>query len=164
MIADRLREHPERLAVARTLIENGLSVKEGKIFCNEIEIPPIRIARVSKVDRRTVSHAIRMIEDDESLSKIFSNIKPSGHSLKDVARYLELGVVEITPTNAKTPGIIAQASSLIADKNISIRQAIVDDPELSPEPKLMFITERKMPAELIPEFLKITGVSKVSIY
>lgn len=164
MISDRLKDHPERLEVARTLIENGLSIKESKIYCNDIEIPPIRIARVSKVDRRTVSHAIKMIEDDEGLSKIFSNIKSSGHSLRDVARYLDLGVVEITPTDAKTPGILAQASSLIADKNISIRQAIVDDPELSPEPKLMFITENKMPAELIPEFLKINGVSKVSIY
>ncbi len=77
---------------------------------------------------------------------------------------MDFGVVEITPVDAKTPGILAKASSLIADKNISIRQAIVDDPELSPEPKLLLITEKKMPAELIPEFLKIKGVSKVSIY
>jgi len=47
---------------------------------------------------------------------------------------------------------------------LSIRQAIVDDPELSPEPKLTLIVERKIPGELIPELLKIPGVAKVSIY
>ncbi len=163
-MSERLREYPERLAVARTMIENGLSIKDGRIYCNEIEIPPIRIARVAKVDRRTVSCAVKMIEGDEYLRAMFKHIRSAGHSLKDVARYMSFGVVEITPVDAKTPGILAKSSSLIAEKNMSIRQAIVDDPELSPEPKLILISEKKMPAELIPEFLKIKGVSKVSIY
>jgi hypothetical protein len=43
---------------------------------------------------------------------------------------------------------------MILTKNgLSIRQAIVDDPELSPEPKLTLIVEKKIPGELIPEFL-----------
>ena len=49
-------------------------------------------------------------------------------------------------------------------QNISIRQALVDDPELSPEPKLVLIAEKKIPGELIPEFLRIKGVEKVSVY
>jgi predicted regulator of amino acid metabolism with ACT domain len=47
---------------------------------------------------------------------------------------------------------------------LSIRQAIVDDPELSPEPKLTIIVDRKIPGELIPEILKIPEVAKVSVY
>ena len=164
IVSERLKEYPERLAVARTIIENGLSIKDGGIYCNEIEIPPIRIARVTKLDRRTVSCAIKMIEEDEYLCKLFKHIKSAGHSLKDVARHLSFGVVEITPIDAKTPGILAKASTLIAEKDIIIRQAIVDDPELSPEPKLTFITETRIPAELIPEILEIKGVAKVSIY
>ena len=77
---------------------------------------------------------------------------------------MNLGVVEITPVDAKIPGILARSATLIAEKNISIRQAIVDDPELSPEPKLTLVTETKIPGELVPEFLKIRGVAKVSIY
>ncbi|WP_455276656.1 hypothetical protein [[Eubacterium] cellulosolvens] len=164
VVSERLKEYPERLIVARTIIENGLSIKDGKIYCNEIEIPPIRIARVTKLDRRTVLWTIKMIEDNEYLHKLFSHIRSAGHSLKDVAKHLNFGVVEITPIDAKTPGILAKASTLIAQKGISIRQAIVDDPELSPEPKLTFITEERMPPELIPEILKINGVGKVSIY
>jgi len=163
-VMEHLRGHPERLSVARVLIENGLNIKDGKIYCNDIEIPPVRIGRAARVDRRTVAETIRMIEENAELMVIFRNIRSAGHSLKEIARYLNLGVVEITPVNAKTPGILAKSASLIAERNISIRQAIVDDPELSPEPKLTLIAETKIPGELIPEFLKIKGVAKVSVY
>jgi hypothetical protein len=159
-----LEGYPERLNVARVLIENGLSVRNGKIFCNEIEIPPIRIGRVAKVDRRTVSETLKMIERNGELKVIFEGLRSSGHSLKEVARHLELGVVEITPVDARMPGILAKSAMILAEKGISIRQAIVDDPELSPEPKLSLIAETKIPGELIPEFLKVKGVAKVSVY
>jgi len=132
-ISDKLKDYPERLAVARILVENGLSVRDERIWCNEIMVPVIRIAK-------------------------------AGASLREIARHLNFGVVEITPTNASIPGILASSASLMAERNISIRQAIVDDPELSPEPKLTLIAEKKIPGDLIPEFLKINGVDKVSIY
>jgi predicted regulator of amino acid metabolism with ACT domain len=53
---------------------------------------------------------------------------------------------------------------LLSKSDLGIRQAIVDDPELSPEPKLTLIVERKIPGELISELLKIKGVAKVSVY
>jgi hypothetical protein len=159
-----LQSYPERLSVARVLIENGLSVREGKIFCNDIEIPSIRIGRVAGVDRRTVIETLKMIEGTPELKKIFESLRSSGHSLKEVARHLELGVVEITPVDARMPGILAKSAMILAERGISIRQAIVDDPELSPEPKLTLIAERKIPGELIPEFLKVKGVAKVSVY
>lgn len=163
-VAECLRGHPKRLSVARVLVENGLSVRGGKIYCNEIQIPPIRIGRVAGVDRRTVTETIRMIERNPELRVIFDGIRSAGASLREIARHLNLGVVEITPTDARMPGILAGAASLIAGRDISIRQAIVDDPELSPEPRLTLIVEGEVPGELIPEFLKIKGVSKVSVY
>jgi predicted regulator of amino acid metabolism with ACT domain len=163
-VKECLKGYPERLLVARVLIVNGLSVKQGKIYCNEIEIPFVRVGRVAKVDRRTVAETIKSIEENPELQVIFRYMRSAGHSLKEVAKYLNLGVVEITPVNANIPGILAKSASLIAERNISIRQAIVDDPELSPEPRLTLIAETKIPGELIPNFLKIDGVEKVSIY
>jgi predicted regulator of amino acid metabolism with ACT domain len=163
-VVSHLSGYPERLSVAKILVKNGLSVKKGKIYCNDIEIPPIRVARVANVDRRTVAETLNMIERNSELQIIFKYIESAGASLKEIARHLNLGVVEITPINAKTPGIIARSASLIAEKNISIRQAIVDDPELSPEPKLTLITESEIPGDLIPELLKIDGVDRVSVY
>lgn len=163
-VVEYLKGYPERLSVARVLVENGLSVRDGKIYCNEIEIPSIRISRVAGVDRRTVSETIRMIERNPELRIIFREIRSAGLSLKEIARHLNLGVVEITPVNARIPGILAKTATIIAERNISIRQAIVDDPELSPEPKLTLITETKIPGELIPKFLKVKGVAKVSVW
>ena len=163
-VTECLAGYPERLAVARVLIENGLSVKAGRIYCNDIEIPAVRIGLVAKVDRRTVAETVKAVEGNAELRVLFRHIRTAGHSLKEVARYLNMGVVEINPVNARTPGILAKSASLLAEKKISIRQAIVDDPELSPEPKLTLIAETKIPGELIPKFLTIDGVVKVSVY
>ncbi len=163
-VEEHFESHPERLAVAKILVENGLSVKEDRIFCNEIEIATINIARISGVDRRTVKETVKMINKTPELQSIFGHLRSSGHSLKEIAKYLNLGVVEITPTDARTPGILASSATLLAKRNICIRQALVDDPELSPEPKLTLITEVKIPGDLISELLKIMGVEKVSVF
>jgi hypothetical protein len=159
-----LEQYPERLKVARVLIENGLSVQDNKIRLNQIEIPPVRIARVAGVDRRTVNETLNSIEANSELKLIFEEIRPAGPSLKEIAKHLSLGVLEITPVNAKSLGILANAAMLLNRAGLSIRQAIVDDPELSPEPKLTLIVEKKIPGELIPELLNIPGIAKVSVY
>ena len=163
-ISERLQDYPERLAVAKVLVENGLSVRNGDIFCDKLGISTVEVGRAARVDRRTVTKTIQTIEENPELQVIFSNIKPAGTSLREIARYLKLGVVEITPVNARTPGILASSASLLAQRNLSIRQAIVDDPELSPEPKLVLIVEKQIPGDLRPELLKVKGVSKVSVY
>ncbi|MDR0470172.1 MAG: amino acid-binding protein [Nitrososphaerota archaeon] len=163
-IETQLQQYPERLKVTRVLIENGLSVKNNKIYVNKIEIPPIRVARAANVDRRTVNETLSSIHNNPELCMIFEQIRPAGHSLKEIAKHLNLGVVEITPTNATGIGILSNTAVILNNAGLSIRQAIVDDPELSPEPKLTFIVERKIPGELIPELLKVPGVAKVSVY
>jgi predicted regulator of amino acid metabolism with ACT domain len=163
-IKSQLEAYPERLKVARVLIENGLSAQADKIYLNQIEIPPIRIARVAGVDRRTVNETLHTIQANPELRMIFEEIRPAGHSLKEIAKHLDLGVIEITPTSAATHGILANSASALNKAGLGIRQAIVDDPELSPEPKLTLIVERKIPGELIPELLKVPGIAKVSVY
>jgi predicted regulator of amino acid metabolism with ACT domain len=163
-IKKHLQEYPERLRVARVLVENGLSAKDGKIYLNQIEIPPVRIARAAEVDRRTVNETLNVIKTNRELRLIFEEIRPAGHSLKEIAKHLNLGVLEITPVDAKIPGILANSAMILTKAGLSIRQAIVDDPELSPEPKLTLIVEKKIPGELIPELLKIKGVAKVAVY
>ena len=162
-IKKRLQEYPERLRVARVLVENGLSAKDGKIYLNQIEIPPVRIARAAGVDRRTVNETLNTIKTNRELRLIFEELRPAGHSLKEIAKPLNLGVVEITPDDAKTPGILAKSAMILSQANLSIRQAIVDDPELSPEPKLTLIVEKKIPGELIPKLLKVKGIAKIAV-
>jgi len=157
-------EYPERLKVARVLVENGLSARNGRVYLNQIEIPPVRIARVAGVDRRTVNETLKTIKANRELRLVFEEIRSAGHSLKEIAKPLNLGVVEITPIDAKTAGILAKSATILAKAGLSIRQAIVDDPELSPEPKLTLIVEKKIPGDLISELLNIKGIAKVAMY
>ena len=163
-ISKYFKNHPERLSVAKVLVENGLSVRENRIYCNKIEVPAIRVARAVKLDRRTVVETVRMIEKNEELKVIFTHIRSAGLSLREIARHFDYGVMEITPEDPRKAGILADASSLLAKHGISIRHALVDDPELHPKAKLTLIAERKIPGNLIPKFLKIKGVAQVSIY
>ena len=163
-VAAAMAGHSERLIVVKLLIDNGLAIRASRIYLNEIEIPTVKVARVAKVDRRTVVETIRMIERSPELSILFSKFQSAGLSLKGVAHHFGLGVIEIIATDPHKPGIIAGSSRLMSEAGISIRQALVDDPELSPEPKLVLIGDRPVPGELIPKLLKIQGISKVSVY
>ena len=158
-----VESHPERLQVARLCLENGLAIRKDGIFLNQIEIPTLRIARAASVDRRTVVETMRMVSGNKELSAIFENLQSAGLSLRGVAKQLGLGVVEITAEDPKMVGILSSSSTLLADAGISIRQALVDDPELVPEPKLTLIGNRSVPGKIIPEILKIKGVAKVSV-
>ena len=75
-----------------------------------------------------------------------------------------LGVVEITADDPHKVGILANASGILAEHGISIGQALVEDPELNPEPKLTLIGDRVIPGKAIPLILKIPGVARVSVY
>src|SRR5207245_11007323 len=101
---------------------------------------------------------------DSDLHVIFEHLQSAGLSLNVIAKQLGLGVVEITASDPKDVGILAGASKLLADAGISIRQALVDDPELSPEPKLTLIGDSSVPRNIIPEMLKIKGVHRTSVY
>ena len=162
-IKKHFESYPERLQVARVLVENGLSAIGCRVYLNEIEIPPVRVARVARVDRRTVNETLNAIETNPDLKMIFSEIRPAGASLKEIAKHLKLGVVEITVVDPKAHGILANSATILTEAGLGIRQAIVDDPELSPEPKLTLIVDKNIPGEIIPQLLKMEGVARVSV-
>src|SRR5713226_4684299 len=155
---------PERLQVAKFLLKNGLSVKGDKIYVNEVEVPTLKVDRAIGADIPTVNKTIRAMNMHKESETVFSKLESAGPSLRAVAKQMGLGVVEITADNPNKIGILANASRVLAEHGISIRQALVDDPELSPEPRLTLIGDRTVPGEAIPLLLKISGVSKVSVY
>ena len=163
-IKHKFEKYPARMDVARKIIEYGLRVGEkGKIYCGDIEISDVAIARATKVDRRSIKATVNIILEDEQLAKIFKNITPAGPLVKNVAKDLGFGIVEIE-AEAGNPGIIASATDLIATNRISIRQVHAGDPEFEENPRLTIITEKPIEGNLINEFLEIDGVKRVSIY
>jgi hypothetical protein len=163
-IKHKFEKFPARMAVAGKIVELGLRVGEkGKIYCGDVEISDVALARAADVDRRAVRATVDVILSDEDLKSIFGNLWPAGAFLKNVAADLGFGVVEIE-AEAGSPGIVAQATYLISQEKISIRQAHAGDPELEEHPRLTIITEKPVKGELINQFLKISGVKRVSIY
>ena len=121
------------------------------------------LATAADVDRRAIKSTIEIIREDEELNKLFSNIIPAGTLLKNIAKNLELGVIEIE-VGSESEGILAATTNLITKKGIGIRQAYAEDTELQEAPILTIITEEPVKGDLINEFLKIKGVTRVSIY
>jgi uncharacterized protein len=163
-IVTTMANHPERLKVVRILLESGLAIRRSRIYLNDIEVPVVKIARVAGVDRRTVGETIKSIESNPELKSIFEKLGSAGISLKGVAHDLGLGTVEILVENPAKAGIIAGASRLLSEAGISIRQALVDDPDLVPEPKLVLIADRPVPGELVTKLREIPGVVRVALY
>ena len=95
--------------------------------------------------------------------RFFSQLLPTNH-LKNAASAMGWSAIEIVPMNAHEPGIVAGVSEILARGGISVRQAIVDDPMTSEEPKLFIVTESQVPSDLIPVIRQAKGVKGVTIY
>lgn len=145
------------------MLEYGLRVRGGRVHCGEARMSEASLGRTAGVDRRVVRATIETIEGNEELTGIFSRLWPVCH-LKEVAPLMGWGAIEIVPTDARRPGILAGVSTIIARASISIRQVVVDDPEVVDEPRGFIITDSPVPAELLPEIKAVKGVQGVVIY
>ena len=154
---------PSQGKVARLLLENGLRVSEGNVYCGDIKLADSAVGRAAGVDRRIVRATVETIEGSTELFKVYSKLLPTV-MLKDVAPVMGWTAIEIIPVNAQMPGILADVAGIIAKAGISIRQAIVDDPELSAEPRLYVITGAPVPPDLIPEIKACKGVKSILIH
>jgi hypothetical protein len=154
---------PSQQAVIRLLLERGFSVNdEGRVVSGGIEIPNTGIAREIGVDRRVVDSTTDAILADPELRRIFQNIS-SIPSLMDLAPVLDLTVLTVEVEDADQPGIVATVTTLIADRDISIRQTISEDPEFTDDPKLYVVTDGEVPGDLLTELSALGFVRRVSI-
>ena len=163
-INQKFKKYPARIRVAEKMIELGLSLNEdGKIYCGNLKISDKALATAADVDRRVIKSTIDIIKDDEELYNLFKNIIPAGTLLKNIAKNLNLGVVQIE-VGSDNEGILAATANLISKNGIGIIQAYAEDTELQKSPILTIITEEPVKGDLINEFLKIKVVTRVSIY
>ncbi len=163
----KVKHYFERLPgqgrVAQLMLQHGLRVKGGKVFCGNIRVSETALGRAAGVDRRVITATVGTIEAHEELSQIFGRLWPVCH-LKEVAPLMQWGAIEIVPTDAKKPGILAGVSSIIARASISIRQVVVDDPDVVDQPRGFIITDAPVPTELLPAIKAVPGVQGVVIY
>lgn len=163
VLIDHFRRYPAQERVVRLMIQNGLRIKDDAICAGDIVIADTAIGRAADVDRRIVRSTVETILGDPRLNRVFTRLAPTLH-LKDVAPELGCGVIEIKVADARQPGILAGVSRVISEGKLSIRQAIVEDPDFTEEPKLFVVTETRVPGQLIPLLQAIPGVRGVTVY
>ena len=160
-IMEKFEGSPSQQAVIRLLLERGFSVNdEGRVVSGGIEIPNTGIAREIGVDRRVVDSTTDVILDDPELRRIFQNITAIP-SLMDLAPVLDLSVLTVWVDDETESGIVADVTTAIADRGISIRQVISEDPEFVDDPKLYVITDAALPGDLLVEIRELPYVRRV---
>ncbi len=162
-IANYFEKYPSQAKVARYLLKYGLRIHGDRVYCGDVQIADSALARAAGVDRRVVKSTVETIKGDSTLQKFFSQLLPTNH-LKNAASAMGWSAIEIVPVNAHEPGIISGVAEILMRSNISIRQAIVDDPMTSEEPKLFIVTDSMVPSEIIPLIRQARGVRGVTIY
>ena len=162
-IMEKFEGSPSQQEVVRLLLERGFSVsEEGRVVSGGIEIPDTQIARELGVDRRVVDSTTDALLADDDLRPIFRNIS-SIPSLRDLAPVLDLTVLTVEVRDAEQSGIVATVTSMIADRGVSIRQAITEDPEFTDEPRLYVITDEPIPGGLLTDIKNLAFVRRVGI-
>ena len=163
-VEEKFKKYPARIRVAEKMIELGLSLNDdGKIYCGNLKISDKALATAANVDRRAIKSTIEIIKNDPELFELFNNIIPAGTLLKNVAKIIDLGIIEIE-VGTSNEGVLAAATDLISKNKLNIRQAYAEDNKMQEKPLLTIITDRPIEGKLINEFLKIKGVNRVSIY
>jgi hypothetical protein len=81
----------------------------------------------------------------------------------DLAPVLDLSVLTIEPNDAERPGIVAEVTGLLADRGISIRQTVSEDPEFTDDPRLYVVTDDPIPGDLLNELSALDFVRRISI-
>lgn len=162
-IMGKFEDSPGQQQVIRLLLERGFSVNDdGRVVSGSIEIPDTQVAREAGVDRRVVNATTEAILADETLAPIFRNISQIP-SLMDLAPVIDLTVVTVTVEAADEPGIVAAVTQQFADRGISLRQTISEDPEFTDEPRLYVVVDGELPGDLVTELTNLPFVRRVEL-
>ncbi|HWQ67635.1 MAG TPA: regulator of amino acid metabolism, contains ACT domain protein [Methanospirillum sp.] len=153
-------DSPSQSRVVRFLLQNGFGVnEEGRICCNTIPIASTQIATEVGVDRRVVDSTAKRILCSP-YREIFIAMRATP-DLTLIADHLSLSVITILPDDATRPGIVDACIHILSNHGIGIRQVFVTDPHLSEEPRLVIITEKLIPAQVIEELRALPVVRKI---
>jgi hypothetical protein len=162
-IMEKFSDSPSQQRVIRLLLERGFSVNDdGRVVSGGIEIPNTGIAREVEVDRRVVDATTDAILADDDLRPIFQNIS-AVPSLMDLAPVLDLTVLTVAVRDAEESGIVAAVTTAIADRDLTIRQVLSEDPEFTDEPRLYVIVDGEVPGELLTEVRAFEFVRRIEL-
>lgn len=161
---ERISKHfqnlPAQEQVAKLLLKQGISVRDGMAYCGNVEQSDTAVARAINVDRRVVRSTINRIMDVPDLLNLFSKIQ-SMLLLSDAASEIGCSCIEVVPTDATMPGIMAGIMNVMSSAGINIRQAVVSDPQNLTGSHLIIVADGEIPGDVMTDIRKCRGVASV---
>ncbi len=162
IVKEYFKNFPARKKVAEILVNNGISVRNSKLYLGNVEISVNSIARAAGVNRKIIYHTIEYIEKTYELKSIFERLHPI-NSLINVAPIMGWEVLEIQFKQGKFGCSLERISKILSDKACEIRQ-IIGEREIIDSNKLSIVIEKPIKIGTIEEIRKIEGVESIIIH
>ena len=127
------KEKPVKARIARGFVNLGISVRGGKLFVGNIEIPIKAVSDALDINRKTVYSFISEVEGDFVLREIFSRISP----VSDISRIAPILGYEVITADVmhsdigKFVRIISSSSNIIYLHFLNDRLTAAYEPGLS---------------------------------
>jgi len=117
-IANYFGRYPSQAKVAKLLLENGMRVSEGRIYCGEVEVADVSLGRAAGGGPEDRPRRHRDHRGPVPICRrCFAALRPT-LLLRDVAPVMGWSAIEIIPSNATTTGIVADVTTVISNAGI----------------------------------------------
>jgi len=156
-LINKFRRRKAGFEIARLMLESGMRIgADGHYYIGDIRVADSAISDALKINRQIVRDTAEFILEDVEIGQVFTKLKPSGSNLVEAASVLGLRalVIEANPNNI---GVVSAVMKVFGDLGIMVHQAIVDDVELYPEPRITILYKGGHDEELIKK-LSATGI------
>ncbi len=162
ILEDYFKNYPARKKVAEFLFENGLSVKKGRIYLRDVEVPISELARIIGVNRKIVYHTIEYIEKTYPLKLIFEKLNPLP-SLIDVAPLMGWEVLEIELDKDLYLKAFSSVLALLGQHGVRVTE--VFSRNLLEEPtRLYLVIDGILPVEAFIRIKEVEGFKKLILH
>lgn len=159
IVDDYFKSFPARKKVAEFMVRNGLSVRNGRIYCNDLEISISELSRSVKVNRKIVYYTIEMIENSPPLKLLFKNLR-SGLKLEEVAPLMGWEVLEIEGSKETQKFILARVLKILEDEECEIIS--LDSKNMYGEvPSFCIVVDKPLPVDVLIQIREIPGIKKL---
>jgi len=156
------KNFPARRKVAEFLFETGLSVKNGKIYLREVEVPISELSRVIGVNRKIIYHTIEYIEKTYPLKMIFEKLNPLP-SLITMAPIMGWEVLEIELEKRDYPFALSELMRYLNESNVQVME-IFSRNLIQEEAKAYIVIDGTLPVEVFVKVKDIPGFRKLVLH
>ncbi|ACS90218.1 MULTISPECIES: hypothetical protein [Thermococcus] len=156
------KNFPARRKVAEFLFETGLSVKNGKIYLREVEVPISELSRVIGVNRKIIYHTIEYIEKTYPLKMIFEKLNPLP-SLVTMAPIMGWEVLEIELEKTDYSFALSELLRYLHESNVPIME-IFSRNLRQEDAKAYIIIDGILPVDVFVKIKDIPGFKKLVLH